>query len=263
MKVLIPTDFSSYSEKTIKCSLELTKIEQCEMLLLNVIELDLELIDSFAGVTAEDVIRVLRNRAESKLKEYVEFFQNAGVDAKYVEPIPVGDPVAEIIKVADEEKVSLILIGSKGKGMLKKALMGSVSEGVLRCARIPVFVMKFKVEDEITSSCSIFERVLFAFDSSESSQKLLEFIKKVPAREILALHIMEEEIDADLILKVKSELENVKVMIKTGKPHKEILKTAEAYNATMIAVGSGKDELGSTAEMVVRHAKIPVLVYKC
>lgn len=261
MKVLIPTDFSSYSEKTVKCALELTKIERCEMLLLNVIELDLELIDSFAGVTVEDVIRVLRDRAEAKLKEYVEFFQNAGVDAKYVEPIPVGDPVTEIIKVADEENVSLIIIGSKGKGVLKKALMGSVSEGVLRSAHIPVLVMKFK-EDDVTSNGSIFDRVLFAFDNSESSQKLLEFIKKVPAKEIIALHVMEEEIDADLILKVKSELENVKVMIKTGKPHKEILKTAETYNATMIAVGSGKDELGSTAEMVVRHAKIPVLVYK-
>jgi len=56
--------------------------------------------------------------------------------------IKEGIPFREIIEVADEEGVSLIVIGSHGKSMVREMLLGSVSEKVARKAKQPVLIVK-------------------------------------------------------------------------------------------------------------------------
>ncbi|MGF1470716.1 MAG: universal stress protein [Rubrobacteraceae bacterium] len=48
----------------------------------------------------------------------------------------------EIIRLSEELNVDLIVVGSKGKGTLKRALMGSDSENVVRYSRYPVLVVR-------------------------------------------------------------------------------------------------------------------------
>lgn len=53
-----------------------------------------------------------------------------------------GDPAATILSVAADEDHDLIVMGSHGHGRIHRALLGSVSEGVLRKSTIPVLLMR-------------------------------------------------------------------------------------------------------------------------
>ena len=54
----------------------------------------------------------------------------------------VGRPNAEIVGLADELDAGLIVLGSRGLGPLRRALMGSVSDSVVRHAHCPVLIVR-------------------------------------------------------------------------------------------------------------------------
>lgn len=56
--------------------------------------------------------------------------------------VRVGDPAAEIVRAASEEDVDLVVVGARGLGTVKRLLLGSVSERLLRQAPCPVLVVK-------------------------------------------------------------------------------------------------------------------------
>lgn len=56
--------------------------------------------------------------------------------------ISYGDPVDELLGYAEREEVDVIVIGSTGKGFLKRKLLGSVSDKVVRNAKCSVYVVR-------------------------------------------------------------------------------------------------------------------------
>jgi nucleotide-binding universal stress UspA family protein len=54
----------------------------------------------------------------------------------------MGDAAQEIVNLAEELKVGLIAVGSRGRSRIKRALMGSVSDSVVRHAHCPVLVVR-------------------------------------------------------------------------------------------------------------------------
>lgn len=88
----------------------------------------------------EDELRKkLREKAEDEIKKLKEDLEK---DFKVKTVIAEGHPAEEIAKIAESEDVSLIVVGSHGKSNLKSALIGSVSEDVVRKARRPVTVVR-------------------------------------------------------------------------------------------------------------------------
>lgn len=53
-----------------------------------------------------------------------------------------GDPADELISFADKENIDIIVIGSSGKGFIKRKLLGSVSQKVVEQARCSVYIVK-------------------------------------------------------------------------------------------------------------------------
>ncbi|WP_224981700.1 universal stress protein [Geomonas agri] len=53
-----------------------------------------------------------------------------------------GDPADELIRFAQKEEIDVIVIGSTGKGFLKRKLLGSVSHKVVRDAKCSVYVVR-------------------------------------------------------------------------------------------------------------------------
>jgi nucleotide-binding universal stress UspA family protein len=53
-----------------------------------------------------------------------------------------GDPADELVKFAEEEEIDVIVIGSTGKGFIKRKLMGSISHKVVTQAKCSVFLVR-------------------------------------------------------------------------------------------------------------------------
>jgi nucleotide-binding universal stress UspA family protein len=60
--------------------------------------------------------------------------------------LPLGHPVEEILKAADEEGCDAIVLGTHGKGFLKQTFLGSVAGSVLERTRKPVFIIPLPSE---------------------------------------------------------------------------------------------------------------------
>jgi nucleotide-binding universal stress UspA family protein len=79
--------------------------------------------------------------ARTKLDEQVQRVGKTGGEVAEVHT-RLGRPDAEIVGLADELGAGLIVLGSRGLGPLRRALMGSVSDSVVRHARCPVLVVR-------------------------------------------------------------------------------------------------------------------------
>ena len=60
--------------------------------------------------------------------------------------VPLGHPVDEILKTADEESCDVIVLGTHGKGFLRQTFLGSVSSAVLHRTQKPVFIIPLPSE---------------------------------------------------------------------------------------------------------------------
>jgi hypothetical protein len=66
--------------------------------------------------------------------------------------VRIGDPVTEILRLAEEIGASLILVGSHGRQGVQRVLLGSVSERVVREALCPVTVARARTYENVRRS---------------------------------------------------------------------------------------------------------------
>ena len=95
------------------------------------------------------VIEQLRAQAERVLEEQVEKIGQDGgkVTQKYLriaEPLGERHRAQQILQVAEEIEAGLIVMCSRGRGGIRRALMGSVSDSVVRHAHCPVMVVRYE-----------------------------------------------------------------------------------------------------------------------
>jgi nucleotide-binding universal stress UspA family protein len=140
-RILYPTDFSDVSMKALNYIKQLKGAGAKKVTVLHVID-DRTLVvpDVFSGIDFMAVENELRKIADEECNKIVEQLREKGLEAEF--KIEKGVPFLEIIRVAKEEDVSLIVIGSHGKSNIEEMLLGSVSEKVIRKAVRPVLVVK-------------------------------------------------------------------------------------------------------------------------
>src|SRR5215216_4686963 len=83
----------------------------------------------------------LRREDKRMLDEYVDHVRQAGgtVADSYLR---MGEAAKVIVELAEELDVGLVVLGSRGLGLIRRALMGSVSDSVVRHAHCPVMVIR-------------------------------------------------------------------------------------------------------------------------
>jgi len=143
-RILVPFDFSKYSEKAFAWALAMAEQWGARLRLLHVVPLP-TYPPNVLGVhfNVADVEASLQTDAEARIQEVVS---RAGQPAVPIDTQVIrGEPFTDICRVAEQEKIDLIIMGSQGRTGLSHVLLGSVAERVVRYAPCPVLVVGRKV----------------------------------------------------------------------------------------------------------------------
>jgi nucleotide-binding universal stress UspA family protein len=92
--------------------------------------------------TYEEALEAVKGEAQKVLDEQVQKVEEAGGSVKEAHPRIDKPPDQAIIHLAEELDVGLIVMGSRGLGGVRRALMGSVSDSVVRHAHCPVMIVR-------------------------------------------------------------------------------------------------------------------------
>jgi nucleotide-binding universal stress UspA family protein len=244
----------------------------------------------------EAVEKEVSKRAQWFLDEQVEKIRATGASVSQAH-LRLGRIDEEIVTLAEEIGAGLVVVGSRGLGGLRRVLMGSVSDSVVRHAHCPVMVVRGEEDGE--PIFRLRKRILLATDGSEEAEMASKAAVELAASSHSELHVVAVggeyhpgiEITADpaLFEETLRELEGEaqqgldKQVMKIeeargkvakahlrmgGRPDNEIVSLAEEIGAGLIVMGSRglggirRALMGSVSDSVVRHAHCPVMVVR-
>lgn len=140
-KILCPTDFSEPACKAIKAAGELAETFSAELILIHVVG-PVPVMETPTGLAGFDVAAYQRELSESAKTSL-----QARLD-KHVPPsiasqalVVHGDAAHEIVRVASEEGVDLIVISTHGEAGWRHRIFGSVTEKIIRHAACPILTI--------------------------------------------------------------------------------------------------------------------------
>lgn len=141
-RILVPIDGSKSGERVVEQALYIAKACDAALDFVYVVNLDgvigghpLSSSVSFSGSVLEGAVGLGKRILEHALDQ-------TPVDIKARGHCVNGDPGKAILEKADELGADLIIMGSRGLGVLKGALLGSVSRMLVENAKCPVLIVK-------------------------------------------------------------------------------------------------------------------------
>ncbi len=135
MKILHPTDFSDCATQAQALAVELAGKLDAEIVLLQVlVETPLYGEGVLSVPHVQTIYDAQRKWAEESLETRAGDLRQGGLQ--------VGVPFEEIVKVAEEERADMIVMGTHGRSGLNRVLLGSVAERVIRLAPCPVLTAR-------------------------------------------------------------------------------------------------------------------------
>jgi nucleotide-binding universal stress UspA family protein len=144
-KILLATDASEDARRAAQMASDLATVSGSELHVLHVANMrDFHIAPSAEQSFAprSGTYGEIQEKAEKTLGDAVRQVEEVGGTVAQAH-VRMGDPDDEIIRFCEEKgDVGLIVIGSRGLGPVKRKLMGSVSESVVRHAHCPVLVTR-------------------------------------------------------------------------------------------------------------------------
>ncbi|HEX3280349.1 MAG TPA: universal stress protein [Pyrinomonadaceae bacterium] len=141
--ILLPTDFSECGNYALSYAASLARTFGASILCVHVIEPVVPTV-GYSGISEPlpmaDIADQLEDSAERELPKFAECEECSGLAVE--ELIVHGEAASEIVRVAKERSVDLIVVSSHGRTGLGRILFGSTAEAVVRHAPCPVLVVK-------------------------------------------------------------------------------------------------------------------------
>lgn len=139
-KLLVPVDLSPFSEKSVKYAVELARMTSGSLTLLTVINDVLPYYEFFPmEYPAPDYFSAMTDRARDEMRSLAtKHAQNVPCDLL----VKRGQPAVTIVETAKGGQYDLIVMATHGHSGLEHALLGSITEKVLRKAHCPVLVVR-------------------------------------------------------------------------------------------------------------------------
>jgi nucleotide-binding universal stress UspA family protein len=137
--ILVPTDFSTASDAALPQAEALAKQKSASLLILHVEEPPL----AYGG---GELYYGLPEPNSERILKMLEDVRPADPTVAFTHRLTMGDPAGEIVRIAAEEGVEMIVLGTHGRSGMTRMLMGSVAESVVRRAPCPVLVYRAAAE---------------------------------------------------------------------------------------------------------------------
>jgi nucleotide-binding universal stress UspA family protein len=148
-KILLPTDFSGCANFALPYAAAIARATGASIVCLHVVEPIVPAV-GYSGLAEPmpiaDISEQLEDSAERELPQLAGCDDFNGLEVE--EMIVHGDPAAEIVRVAGEREVDLIVVSSHGRTGLGRIIFGSTAEAVVRHAFCPVLVVKPPPQEE-------------------------------------------------------------------------------------------------------------------
>jgi nucleotide-binding universal stress UspA family protein len=240
----------------------------------------------------EEIIETQKREAREVLDGQVERIEESGAAVEEAHLTMDERPDQAIVDMAEKLGAGLVVVGSRGLTRLRRVLMGSVSDSVVRHAHCPVMVVRTDGGGEASYPPG---RILLALDGSEEADAAARMAVELADRTDSELHVVHvgevkpvyhperhgyiiryEDIRENAGHLLDEQVEKVKAAggtvagahLEMGRPDEEIAVLAQELGAGLVAVGSRglggirRALVGSVSGSVVRHAPCSVLVVR-
>jgi len=291
-KVVLARDFSPSSVPALRQAVQVAQENgaSLQVLYANVLH-----ADPFGGThtserTDEDIRQRLKEETEEKLM--LDDVDLDALDISYHVERDVA-PGPAILSFADAQGADLIVLGTHGRRGLRRMLLGSVAEEVVRLAPCPVITVPAHSRQQLP-----FRSILVPIDFSDHSGETLALAKHMASRhgaKLTLMHVVEDHLppsfytgsvfsaqreEAELLEKTRRELasfaertngpENVELnfVAESGHAADRIIQYAAEQEVDVVVLathgrtGLTRFALGSVAEKVLRNVSCPVFTRK-
>ena len=290
-RIICATDFSDFSNRTVNYGIALARDFEAKLYVCHII--DLSSVAIYGEFQLDPV--GLQNRIMKDARDQLE--ELIGQQHTEWEPlITVGHTADEIARIVEEKNIDLVITATRGRSGLKRLILGSVTERLMRTLRCPLLVVHSPDKEFISTDDPEINinRILVGCDFSPDSSLAFEYglsLAQEFESELHLAHVIEsaayqelqktdtpieteiqQEIHDRLIHKlqelVPEEARNwckPQTSLIEGRPYEELVKYAEKHDIGMIVLGArglGLVKsllLGSTTDRVIRRAPCPVL----
>jgi nucleotide-binding universal stress UspA family protein len=298
-RMLIPLDGSKTAEKVLPYARFLARILKLPVELLAVVDI-VEIGTRISPDKLLSLDKLLENVVRNT-EQYLKGVAGTFVDASVKCTVEKGVAAEVIIeKAAADNKETLVSMATHGRSGIKRWLLGSVAEKVLRGTTNPLLLVR-ALEEAKTEGEANFRSIVVPLDGSELAEKVLptvaELAKELKLEVVLfraynipysamaadpeAFYLVADEeliealrYEAVAYLEKKTEqmkklgVDKVSYTAKYGFAADEIVSFARSMPDSLIAMsthgqsGVKRWVLGSVTETVVRHSSDPVLVIR-
>jgi nucleotide-binding universal stress UspA family protein len=289
--IICTTDFSEVSNQAVTFGIALAKELGAKLYLCHVIDLSSV---AMYGEGFSDPLEQERRVTNYAYEHLAGLMDGQSIDW---EPLtPLGHTADEITRAAEEKNADLVVSATHGRSGLKRLVLGSVAERLMRTLPCPLFVVRGLDQDYVADVKEEFgfHKILVGCDFSSDSALALQYGLSLAQQfqsEVHLAHVIEPAVYKDLLKPAREEKEESqedlrkelrekltgmvpeeahnwctpKTTLLVGQAHEELTKYAVVHDIDLIVLGVRGHSLvetlfvGSTTDRVARQAPCPVL----
>jgi nucleotide-binding universal stress UspA family protein len=184
--ILVATDFSEPSRRALCEALALAVQHRAQLSVIHVLHPHRRRGD-FENPPEVDGDRIAAEQQIKALMDELRPQEKIGVLIKQ------GDAALQVVSVIEEQQVDLLVMGTRGRGGLRKLALGSVADELLRIAPCPVLTIGPHAEVAAVSRGARFHHILFATDFGKGSAKALPLalaLARAEQAQLILLHMI-------------------------------------------------------------------------
>lgn len=289
-RIIAATDFSDDSKLAIFYGQRLAKEFSAKLFVCHVLS-----VPTGYGEALPDPVIHQSRLMDQAAEQFFRMMEGQPIDWEPV--VSVGGAASEITRVAEEKKVDLVICATHGRSGLKRLVLGSVTERLMRSLPCPVLVVRPQTEDVGLSARGDikFKRILAACDFSPDSNLAFQYALSLAQEylsELHVVHVIEPPVYKHMLQTTKLEdqddsRQHLRAVLKeelsgmipedarnwckpvtallAGQPYDELTKYAVVNEMDLVVLGLRGHSImetplmGSTTARVIRQAPCPVL----